>query len=322
MKISIIIPIYNGSNCIENCLNSVYQQGLKHDCFEIVAVNDGSTDNSEEIVKAFSKRVDNINLINKENGGVSTARNVGIEAACGDFVLFLDVDDELIEGSLQSVYDYLCKNTDIDMLITKQSRYNGKTERVVRNVNGLQERVVYSGVDTYKYGYVRGNAGGAICRTEFIRNAGLLFPTGIKNGEDTIFFALVHVYAKKMVLLDLVLYRINEIEGSASRSNHDKLGLNCIETLKRVIEIRHSTLYSPEQKGVIEYVAYRILSMLTFHFVKSKKLSYCQLRKIVDLNTLLPFETKYMYRMRQKAQLINISYPLFYLFSYIGNRNK
>lgn len=322
MKISIIIPVYNGAGYIKNCLDSVYNQGLNHDTFEILAINDGSTDESESIISEYAQKVGNVNLINKENGGVSTARNIGIGAAHGDFILFLDVDDELVEGSLQSVYDYLCKNADIDMLITKQSRYNGKTERVVRNVNGLQERIRYSGVDTYKYGYVRGNAGGAICRREFIRNAGLLFPTGIKNGEDTIFFALVHVYAKKMVLLDLVLYRINEIEGSASRSNHDKLGLNCIETLKKIIEIRHNVHCSPEQKGVIEYVAYRILSMLTYHFVKSKNLSYRQLRKNVDLNALLPFETKYMYRMRQKAQLINISYPLFYFFSYIGNRNK
>lgn len=320
MKISIIIPVYNGAGYIENCLDSVYNQGLNHDTFEILAINDGSTDDSERIITSYSKKVDNIHLINKENGGVSTARNVGIEAACGDFVLFLDADDELVEGSLQSVYDYLCRNPDIDMLITNQLRYNGKTERVVKNASCLKERIVYSGVETYKYGYVRGNAGGAICRTEFLRETGLLFPIGIKNGEDSIFFGQVHVYAKKVVWLDMVLYRINEIQGSASRTNHDSVGRNFVNTLNRIIEIRKNGRYNPEQKGVIEYVAYRILSMLTVHYVKSKTLSYMQLRKSVDFDLLLPFDTKYMYRMRWKAKLINTSYLLFYLLSYFDKK--
>lgn len=319
MKISIIIPVYNGAKYIENCLDSVYNQGLSHDNFEILAINDGSTDDSEEIIKTYAQKVDNINLINKENGGVSSARNVGIDSAKGDFVLFLDADDELVDGSLPSVYDYLCSNTDIDMLITKQSRYNGKTERVVKN-SCLRERIVYSGVETYKYGYVRGNAGGAICRTKFLRETGLLFPTGIKNGEDTVFFGLVHVYAQKVVFLNVVLYQINEIQGSASRADYDKVGLNCIETLNKFLEIRNNGHYNPEQKGVIEYVAYRILSMLTSHFVKSKALTYRQIRKSVDFDSLIPLETKYMYKMRQKAQLINISYALYYFLSYLDKK--
>ena len=320
MKISIIIPVYNGARYIENCLNSVYNQGLNNDCFEILAVNDGSTDDSEEIIEAYAQKVDNINLINKKNGGVSSARNVGIDSAQGDFVLFLDADDELVDGSLPSVYDYLCKNTDIDMLITKQSRFNGMTERVVNNASCLKENIVYSGAETYKYGYVRGTAGGAICRTKFLRETGLLFPTGIKNGEDTVFFGLVHVYAQKVVFLNVVLYQINEIKGSASRADYDKVGLNCIETLNRFIEIRNNGHYNPEQKGVIEYVTYRILSMLTSHFVKSKALTYSQLRKRVDFDSLLPLETKYMYMMRQKAHLINTSYLLFYLLSYLDKK--
>ena len=93
MKISIIIPVYNGAGYIENCLDSVYNQGLNHDTFEILAINDGSTDDSERIITSYSKKVDNIHLINKENGGVSTARNVGIEAAKGDYLAFCDSDD-------------------------------------------------------------------------------------------------------------------------------------------------------------------------------------------------------------------------------------
>lgn len=320
MKITIIIPVYNGAKFIEKCLDSVYKQGLNRDSFEVLAINDGSTDESESIINEYAKKVDNVKLVNKENGGVSTARNMGIEAAKGDFVLFLDADDELVEGSLQLVYDYLCENSGVDMVVTKQSRHNGLTERIINNAQNLQEKVVYTGVETYKKGYVRSNAGGAICSTEFLHKTGLRFPTGIKNGEDTIFFGLIHVYAKEIVLLNVLLYRINEVPGSASRSDYDKLGLNFSKTLNKAIEIRNNLNCNPEQKGVMEYVVYRILSMLTYCSIKSKGLTCNKIKKIVDFKGLLPFDTRYMYRMRRKAQLINISYCLFYFLSYLDNK--
>lgn len=317
MKISVIIPVYNGAKYIEKCLDSVYNQGLIHDNFEILAINDGSTDDSAEIIKAYSKKVDNINLINKENGGVSSARNVGIDSAQGDFVLFLDADDELVTGSLPIVYDYLCENCDIDMLVTKQSRVNGQTEQIV-NLPRLQERKKYLGVDTYKYGgYVRGNAGGAICRTAFLRDKGLYFPLGIKNSEDTIYFGLVHIYALKVVFLDVLLYRINEIVGSASRIDYGKKGLSFIKSINYMMDLRDNLTCNPQQKGIVEYTTYRILSNMTNCFVRSKELSFWQIRHEVDFKRLLPFNTRDMFFMRRKAQLINISYALYYLLSYL-----
>lgn len=316
MNISVIIPVYNGAKYIEKCLDSVYNQGLKHDSFEILAINDGSTDDTAEIIKAYSKKVDNINLINKENGGVSSARNVGIDSARGDFVLFLDADDELVKGSLQMVHDYLCENCEIDMLVTKQSRFSGQTERVV-NLPCLQERKEYLGVDTYKYGgYVRGNAGGAICRTAFLRNKGLYFPLGIKNSEDTIFFGLVHIYAQKVVFLDVLLYRINEIAGSASRIDYGKKGLSFLKSVNYMMDLRDNITCDSKQRGVLEYTTYRILSNLTNCFVRSKELSYRQLRREVDFNRLLPFDVHDMFFMKRKAQLINLSYALYYFLSF------
>lgn len=320
MKISVIIPVYNGASFIENCLNSVYNQGLNNEFFEILAINDGSTDDSGEIIKTYSKKVGNIKLINKENGGVSSARNMGIELAKGDFVLFIDADDELVEGSLQIVYNYLRENCDIDMLVTKQSRYNGQSELVV-NQPCLQERKKYLGVDTYKYGgYIRGNAGGAICRTDFLRDKGLRFPLGIKNGEDTIFFGLVHLYAQKVVFLDVLLYRINEMTGSASRMDYGKKGLNFLESVNYMIDLRDNLTFDSQQKGLVEYITYRMLSSMTNCFVQSKRLSYRQIRQNVDFKRLLPLDTRNMYFMKRKAVLVNVSYKLYYIISFIYHK--
>ena len=325
IKLSIIIPVYNGSDYIENCLDSVYKQKLGIGLFEVIVINDGSTDDTKNKVLTYADAVANLILVNKDNGGVSSARNMGIESANGEFVLFLDADDELVEGSLIRVYEYLSNHKDIDMLVTRQSRFNGHTERIVNNVQNLAEHVEYTGVETYQKGYVRGNAGGAICRTEFLRENGLSFPLGIKNGEDTILFGLVHVFAKKIIYLNELLYRINEISVSATRTNFGKKCGNMAETLNKAIEIRNNLVCTPSQQGVMEHVVYRILSSLTACSVRSYEYSYNQLRKVVDLSQLLPFDTRYMYIMRNKARLINFSYPLFYLLSYLDNsifRNK
>lgn len=320
MKLSIIIPVYNGSNYIEKCLDSIYKQELGTDSFEVIVINDGSTDDTSNKVLTYNESIDNLNLINKANGGVSSARNLGIETSKGEFVLFLDADDELVEGSLIRVYEYLSKHTDIDMLVTRQSRFNGHSERIVNNVQNLEEHVEYTGVETYKKGFVRGNAGGAICRREFLHENGLSFPLGIKNGEDTILFGLVHVFAKKIIYLNELLYRINEISVSATRTNNVRKCNNIADTLNKAIEIRNNLTGTPAQKGVMEYVVYRILSSLTACSVRSREYSYKQLRKAVDFSLLLPFDTRYMYIMRNKAKLINSSYLLFYLLSYFDNK--
>lgn len=93
--ISVIIPMYNAEKVIVNALDSVKNQTSKHD-FEILVVNDGSVDKSKEVVETYIQQNPELNilLINQENGGVSKARNTGLEAAKGDYIALLDSDDE------------------------------------------------------------------------------------------------------------------------------------------------------------------------------------------------------------------------------------
>lgn len=91
MKISIIVPIYNVEKYLERCILSIIKQTYQN--IEIILVNDGSTDSSIEICKKYSKIDSRILLIDKENGGLSDARNVGLQVAKGDYVLFVDSDD-------------------------------------------------------------------------------------------------------------------------------------------------------------------------------------------------------------------------------------
>lgn len=91
MKISVIVPVYNVYDYLDKCLNSLVNQTI-HD-FEVIIINDGSTDNSQEIIDKYVSENSNMHSFIKENGGLSSARNYGIEKANGDYILFLDSDD-------------------------------------------------------------------------------------------------------------------------------------------------------------------------------------------------------------------------------------
>ena len=91
IKVSIIIPVYNDEEYLKECLNSVCAQTLKEK--EIVCINDGSTDGSLSILENYAESYDNIVVISQANLGVGSARNVGINAARGDFIAFMDADD-------------------------------------------------------------------------------------------------------------------------------------------------------------------------------------------------------------------------------------
>lgn len=101
-KISVIIPIYNVEKYLSRCLESVINQTLLD--IEIIGVNDGTKDHSVEIVEKYMKVDPRIQLINKENGGVASARNAGIEAATGQMVMFLDSDDYLAADACERIY--------------------------------------------------------------------------------------------------------------------------------------------------------------------------------------------------------------------------
>ena len=130
MKISVVIPMYNAEKTILNVLDSVQNQTfLPH---EIVIVNDGSTDRSLQIVQKYkeeNKKIP-IQLIDKKNGGVSTARNAGIKAASGDWIALLDSDDEWKNNKLERQKQILNENPEIDFLAT------GRNDEIIGSVLG------------------------------------------------------------------------------------------------------------------------------------------------------------------------------------------
>ena len=111
--ISVVIPAYNSSSTIKDCIDSVLQQTRADLVCEILVINDGSKDNTEELVEQLYEKEEKVRVISKENGGVSTARNAGIRAAKGDWIALLDSDDVWLPEKLELQWAEIENNKDI-----------------------------------------------------------------------------------------------------------------------------------------------------------------------------------------------------------------
>lgn len=101
MFLSIIIPIYKVENYICGTLESIYNQECAEDIFEVICINDGTPDGSMQIVGEFALKHANLHIINQENQGLSCARNAGLRIAKGDYIWFVDSDDQVADGSIK-----------------------------------------------------------------------------------------------------------------------------------------------------------------------------------------------------------------------------
>lgn len=115
--VSIVVPMYNAEKTIENTINSIFCQSYSN--YEVIVVNDGSTDNSLQVLNKLlnkEERSQNFIIIDQNNNGVSVARNLGIKASCGEFIAFLDSDDEWLSNKLERQINILLDNPNIDFL--------------------------------------------------------------------------------------------------------------------------------------------------------------------------------------------------------------
>jgi len=215
---SIIVPVYNVQNYIERCLLSLVNQNLDDSKYEIIIVNDGTPDNSMSIVKKYFDIIDNIFIINKLNGGVSSARNRGIMAAKGKYLLFVDPDDEIALGSLQILYDELVKSKP-QVLIVESTEYKiGYSKRhTLYPFSKHLTKSAFTGIELFRY-YRRGPVWGVAFLRSFVEDFSLRFYENMTNLEDALFFSDTLVVAERIILRPIDYYIVHKREGSASKS--------------------------------------------------------------------------------------------------------
>jgi len=139
-KISIIIPVYNVEQYLDDCLQSILKQEFRD--YEIILVNDGSTDRSGVICDDYSDRYSFISTTHKENGGLSDARNVGLNKSKGEYILFIDADDMISTNSLVKIYQTVIEDPNVDVIFLEAVKLfsNGTT---VPLGDGYQKTQIY-----------------------------------------------------------------------------------------------------------------------------------------------------------------------------------
>ena len=313
---SIIIPVYNTENYITTCLDSIFNQGFDISKYEVIIVDDGSTDFSSKVIKMYAQRFKNIVFIQKKNEGVSIARNIGIELARGKFLLFLDSDDFISEESLEKLNDILLYNKYLDLLIGRIIFINNEKQinEAYLFKQGFLEKD-FSGIDLFiNHGYCSGSSCGIAYNTDFLKKNNLRFANNIKNGEDTIFVAMCFLYAKKIQFIDEILYIANERIGSSSRNISFERVNHMINNLKEIRGIIQSNSWTSDQLSILNFEQYTVLSNMFNYFSTCFSLKYyLKIRKEIVRNGFRRINTGKIRKCKAKVIIYNFSIDLFML---------
>ena len=196
IKLSVIVPAFNVEKWLARCLDSCISQDQFFDSCEIIVVNDGSTDNTESIALKYCELYSNIKLISKANGGLSSARNAGLDVALGKYVFFLDSDDWISESSFSKILHLTRYNPDV-ISIGYNLVYKDRVETFLPNGNSGKE--LLSSLN-YQMG-----APFWILNKNFVQEYGLAFKEGIFH-EDNEFTPRVLYLASIIKTLDYPIY--------------------------------------------------------------------------------------------------------------------
>lgn len=223
--ISVIVPVYNGERYLHECLNSVRNQDYSN--LEIICVNDGSIDSTEQILLNHANEDSRIEVIKQENLGVSAARNAGLDAAGGEFVMFLDADDTLSYDIVSNYLQYIERSVDHVVEGSELVEIKYDTEHLAR--------YFYNAVRTQRLN----SPCGKLYRLSLIKKWGIRFPTATSLGEDLLFNARFFQKVSDLLVVPGYRYRVRRVEGSATRSfrttKYDEL-MYVHDSLRRLLD--------------------------------------------------------------------------------------
>ena len=206
-RVTVVVPVYNVEDCLERCLASLKAQTLED--IEIIAVNDGSTDASRAVLARCAEEDRRIRIIDKENGGLSSARNAGILAAGAPIVCFLDSDDRFTPEACERIATAFEEGGPRTDVVTFGANCYPAEAGYPWLVEHLSPRdAVY---DPFAPALLfeemsRPFAWRTACRTSFLREAGLFFDEGVLFGEDQVFHFVIYPRARRTILLSNKLY--------------------------------------------------------------------------------------------------------------------
>lgn len=275
--LSIVIPIYNAEKYLEECLESVINQEVPFDEYEIICIDDGSTDNSNSILEKYNKIIDNLTVFFQNNNGVIAARNKGIKLAKGDYIWFVDADDYISKNAIELLLPIIKEDLFDRVVFSYYTTFFTYKDYVGNSmvVNQLNARTTDGSVWTSVY------------KKQFLIENSILFREGIDAGEDNLFnYDFNKMNGKQKTIDDaLYFYRVNEYSVTKSSANEKILRshLRCAEIAKQY--------YDSERKKEMKTVRF-LHCELEYAMTLISKLSYEKRKEPLQCilsDELLPF---------------------------------
>lgn len=307
-KVSIIIPVYNGEKFIKKCIESILKQTYQN--YEIIIINDGSTDRTKETIESLKN--EKLKLYNIKNAGVSNARNYGMNQANGDYILFVDADDEIDNKTLEILVNKQ-KEYKVDII-----RYNGYIQDEKGNFEKLEmpidnNTIINSKKDLKKI--IKLINGSLRCYSPllFIRNSDIIqFDSSLTYLEDKLFYLQNMTNGdKKTLFIDEMLYYYNYNKRSKTKdiNNFKNNILDMLEATKKIDSVvkklgDRSNITNCSLLSLfiyrIEYLA-NISKYKEFKIVMDALFKINEFKQLIDMDNIIVKDTqKIFYKLLQR----------------------
>lgn len=318
--ISIIVPIYNIEKYIERCIESILSQEYKN--YELILVNDGSTDNSLNIINKYSKN-DNVKILNKKNGGLSSARNYGIKYATGEYLMFIDGDDFLLNNQCLTNLGKKIKEEKSDVIQYKMVEYYGKKNKYIYKTNLISSKtnnkmIVLNNLNCI--GQISISACDKIVKRKVIIDNDLFFENGLLS-EDVLWSLKVYMKINTIELLnkDIYVYR-QQRHGSISTSKSCKLAKDLFYIIKYWMNYE----YNSEETKKLYYniIAYWYLILRVKFNKKYYDKEMLNYFKKNDSNIILYCNNYKVKKAYKISRIFGFNFSIFIMKIYLYLKNK
>ena len=298
MKYSVIIPVYNAETTLHRCVDSLLDQ--KYDSAEIILINDGSRDRSGEICREYAAQFDCVQFIDQPNGGVSAARNTGLDAATGEYITFVDSDDYVLEEYFQTL-----DQADADFAVF--------TSRTIRS-DSVQDNHFTQNLKAAEtnaeiiYNVVADRIAGPVTkkyRRSIIEENAIRFKLDMKVGEDFLFGLEYMLCCQSSQVIDSPLYCIDET-GMESITRAARYELSQFVIMYRsAFEIVRNCAWSQEEKN-------RLIQLLDYLYCRTAfaRTGYCLREKEHPWKRANSLITMFRKDYRQDIQPMNSRHTL------------
>ena len=246
--VTVVIPAYNAEKTIEKCLDSIV--GQSHKELEIIVVNDGSKDATQNICEIYAKRDSRIKILEQENKGASAARNLGIRYTTGKFLAFVDADDDVEPSMISTLHQIYMEDSRIDLVVCnydeviKGNRISAdlKCEKIMSQVQFLR--------NLFRRDSVKGFLWNKLFRTDIIKTHGICLDETVHVCEDLLFCCQYGLCIRMAGYSDRRLYHYVNMESSVTKSGFSKKSFTAVPAFEKLLKILAALFFFTLSRGL------------------------------------------------------------------------